>query len=327
MIRTAPYQSIEDPVQKLLAAIDFLSDVFQRPDVQKSCLAGTTVQEVSETNPVLRDAAQSCFVKAKAFFQSMLDEACRSRGVKLDTASLAHHWYAPCKARSCFGKPRATTPSSAKFDAPHKLPRQFVDANIVSKGVAFHDSPAALPHHSTTDTRHLLAIPTEPIMNFKDAIRSTFNASDFLMHRYLEDLRRREILMRPVPEANHIAWQLGHVIASERHLVEAAVPGTMPELPPGFVDRHSKAGLRATTRPTSSLRRVPGAGENRPSRHAPALDRLTAADLDKPIEGRVPPFVKHARRGFTRSPTTGRSTPANGSSSAENSAANGCSSE
>jgi TetR/AcrR family transcriptional regulator, transcriptional repressor for nem operon len=90
--RAAAYRALDDPVARLFGAIDLMSDLFQRPEVQKSCLAGTTVQEVSETNPVLREAAQACFVKGQSFFQSLLDDACRSRGITLDTASLANHW-------------------------------------------------------------------------------------------------------------------------------------------------------------------------------------------------------------------------------------------
>jgi TetR/AcrR family transcriptional repressor of nem operon len=92
VLGTAPCLAIEDPAQRVLALIDYLSEMFRRPEVRKSCLAGTTVQEVSETNPVLREAAQQCFVKGQAFFQTLLDEACRSRGITLDTASLANHW-------------------------------------------------------------------------------------------------------------------------------------------------------------------------------------------------------------------------------------------
>jgi TetR/AcrR family transcriptional repressor of nem operon len=90
--RSAAYQSLDDPVARLFGAIDLMMELFQRPEVHKSCLAGTTVQEVSETNPALREAAQACFTKGQAFFQSLLDDACRSRGITLDTASLAQHW-------------------------------------------------------------------------------------------------------------------------------------------------------------------------------------------------------------------------------------------
>jgi TetR/AcrR family transcriptional repressor of nem operon len=95
--RAAPYQAIEDPVAKVLAAIDFMAEMFARADVRKSCLAGTTVQEVSESNPVLREAAEECLAKGERYFQSLLDDACqsgacRARQVKLDTASLAELW-------------------------------------------------------------------------------------------------------------------------------------------------------------------------------------------------------------------------------------------
>ncbi len=55
----------------------------------KSCLAGTTVQEVSSTNLPLRAAANTCFVNSEARFQRLLDDACESRELELDTASLS----------------------------------------------------------------------------------------------------------------------------------------------------------------------------------------------------------------------------------------------
>lgn len=90
--RSAAYQSLTDPVEKVLASIDFMAELFANPEVQKSCLAGTTVQEVSETNPVLREAAHTCLAKGEAYFQSLLDAASQNRNLKLDTASLAELW-------------------------------------------------------------------------------------------------------------------------------------------------------------------------------------------------------------------------------------------
>lgn len=92
MHRAAAYQSIADPAEKVLAAIDFMIDAFAGEDVQKSCLAGTTVQEISETNPVLRNAAQRCLHRGEAYFQTLLDSAVESRHLQLDTTSLAELW-------------------------------------------------------------------------------------------------------------------------------------------------------------------------------------------------------------------------------------------
>ena len=57
---------------------------------------------------------------------------------------------------------------------------------------------------------------------------------------YLEDLSDEELLLRPVEGANHIAWQLGHLISSEHNMVEMVCPGSMPPLPDGFADAYTK---------------------------------------------------------------------------------------
>jgi hypothetical protein len=132
-------------------------------------------------------------------------------------------------------------------------------------------------------------------MDFKDAIRAALGTSDFFVQSYLSDLTPAEMLARPTGDANHVAWQLGHLIASERHLIEAAVPGSMPELPAGFAERHSKEKA-ASDNPTDFLTKeeyFKVAKDMRAGTLA-ALDKLSAADFDKPVFGRVPPFVKRA---------------------------------
>lgn len=90
--RGAAYQSLEDPVAKVLGAIDFMIEMMANPDAEQSCLAGTTLQEVSATNPALRAAAHECLLAGQQYFQSLLDAACEDRQLQLDTASLAEHW-------------------------------------------------------------------------------------------------------------------------------------------------------------------------------------------------------------------------------------------
>jgi TetR/AcrR family transcriptional repressor of nem operon len=94
MHESAPFQSVADPRDRLLACIDFFIGVFSNPQMYKSCLAGTTAQEVAETHPALREAAQACFVRGQAEFQRLLDAVCQQAGLKLDTASLAQMWMA-----------------------------------------------------------------------------------------------------------------------------------------------------------------------------------------------------------------------------------------
>src|SRR5690242_19072810 len=81
-------------------------------------------------------------------------------------------------------------------------------------------------------------------MNAKDAARTTMRTADFMVESYLSDITPQEMLVRPAPAANHLAWQLGHLILAETRLVEAAAPGSMPALPEGFAERHSKETAR-----------------------------------------------------------------------------------
>lgn len=137
-------------------------------------------------------------------------------------------------------------------------------------------------------------------MNFQDGIHAALRGADFLVARYLDDLADDEIFVRPVPDANHIAWQLGHLIAAERHLIEAAVPGSMPELPPGFAEAHKKDTAASDDRANFlSKQQYLELAKTIRAATLRTLDSLSAADFDKPVSGRVPPFVKRAGDCFT----------------------------
>ena len=77
-------------------------------------------------------------------------------------------------------------------------------------------------------------------MDSRDAIRTSYECSEGVVQGYLSDLTDAELLIRSVPGINHIAWQLGHLIASENDMVSGACPGMMPALPAGFAEKHSK---------------------------------------------------------------------------------------
>ena len=77
-------------------------------------------------------------------------------------------------------------------------------------------------------------------MNTYDAIRSSVAAAHQVLQAYVADLEDRDLLVRPVPGANHIAWQLGHLIVSEQGMLNALRPGRAPELPPGFAEKYTR---------------------------------------------------------------------------------------
>ena len=56
-------------------------------------------------------------------------------------------------------------------------------------------------------------------MTAKDAIRQSLQGSQRVLGMLLDDLSDADLLVRPAPNANHIAWQLGHLIATESRLL------------------------------------------------------------------------------------------------------------
>ena len=87
--------NIADPVQHLFALLDLFVGVLTDPARQPaSCLAGTLVQEVAQSNPLLRDAAHTCFVGMAQMLTRHIEAAAKARGVTLDAHSLAQLWNA-----------------------------------------------------------------------------------------------------------------------------------------------------------------------------------------------------------------------------------------
>ena len=76
-------------------------------------------------------------------------------------------------------------------------------------------------------------------MTAKDVFRMTIETAHSVTAGYLADLSDADLLLRPVPGMNHIAWQLGHMISSE-HGMMTALGHAMPELPHGFEAAHKK---------------------------------------------------------------------------------------
>jgi uncharacterized damage-inducible protein DinB len=76
-------------------------------------------------------------------------------------------------------------------------------------------------------------------MNAKDAFRQSYETSDMVVRAYLDDLGDADLLVRSVPGANHIAWQLGHLITSTHHML-AGLGQAVPALPDGFTEAHGK---------------------------------------------------------------------------------------
>jgi len=77
-------------------------------------------------------------------------------------------------------------------------------------------------------------------MNAKEALKLSIDMGDFIASSYLEDLTDAEMMHRPTEKANHIKWQLGHLITAENGMINQISDGQMPDLPDGFAEKYTK---------------------------------------------------------------------------------------
>lgn len=81
-------------------------------------------------------------------------------------------------------------------------------------------------------------------MNANDVVKQTLESCRAVTLRYLDDFSDADLLVRPVPAANHTAWQLGHLAVCERDLLEH-LGYAAPELPAGFAEAHRPENARS----------------------------------------------------------------------------------
>ena len=120
-------------------------------------------------------------------------------------------------------------------------------------------------------------------MNAKDVMTRVFGMGDYILNSYLGDLDDADLLLRPVEGQNHIAWQLGHLISSERWMVDGVKPGASPPLPPGFEEAHNKEASKSTdSKGFLSKQQYLDLFKAQRAATLKVLESLTDADFDKP---------------------------------------------
>jgi DinB superfamily len=121
------------------------------------------------------------------------------------------------------------------------------------------------------------------MMTAKDAIKYEMDMSLNVLKTYLSDLSDADLMVRPAKGANHLAWQLGHLIHSEADLVNGACPGAAAALPAGFAAAHSKesTGIDDRSKFLGKQQYLDLLDKQRAATKA-AMDKLPDADMDKP---------------------------------------------
>lgn len=127
-------------------------------------------------------------------------------------------------------------------------------------------------------------------MTGREAIKSALEGTRKILEWFVKDFSDEDLLVRPLPNANHAAWQIGNVISGDVYFVQFEVPtAKMPELPPGFMEQHGPEGASKDTGFLTKQEYLDLFAQVRAGTIA-ALMSLTDDDLDKPSSEKMRPF-------------------------------------
>jgi TetR/AcrR family transcriptional regulator, transcriptional repressor for nem operon len=113
---SAAYRTLPDPVDRLLAYIDFRKTLLKGTLPEITCFAGTIIQEVYETHPAVRDACEKSITGHAATLVADIDEAMRLYGVdrSFDAESLALYTQAVLQGAFILAKAKQGTAVAAE---------------------------------------------------------------------------------------------------------------------------------------------------------------------------------------------------------------------
>ena len=84
LFASAPYRDHADPLDRLLAYVDFRKALLSGELPDFTCLAGTMVQEVYDTHPALREACNRSICEHAATLVPDIEQAKRQHGIEAE---------------------------------------------------------------------------------------------------------------------------------------------------------------------------------------------------------------------------------------------------
>ncbi len=116
LFAAAPYHQPADPLDRLLAYVDFRKALLQGELPDFTCLVGTMTQEVYDTHPIIRAACEKSIREHAATLVPDIEAAIKKYGVKADWTpeSLALHTQGVIQGAFILAKARHTAIAAAE---------------------------------------------------------------------------------------------------------------------------------------------------------------------------------------------------------------------
>jgi TetR/AcrR family transcriptional repressor of nem operon len=84
LFAAAPFQELSDPVDRVLAYVDFRKAILRGELPDFTCLVGTMVQEIYDTNPSIREACNRSISNHAATVEEDIAEAIEKYGIEAE---------------------------------------------------------------------------------------------------------------------------------------------------------------------------------------------------------------------------------------------------
>jgi TetR/AcrR family transcriptional repressor of nem operon len=126
LFASAPYRALPDPLDRVLAYVDFRKAIQQGELPEYTCFAGTTIQEVYDTHPLIREACEKTITDHAAFIEADIAEAMRKHQVTGDWTAQSLAFYTQAVIQGAFVLAKARQNSAVAADCIDHL-RRYIE--------------------------------------------------------------------------------------------------------------------------------------------------------------------------------------------------------
>ncbi len=134
LFAAAPYHDHADPLDRVLAYIDFRKELIAGAPRAFTCLAGTMAQEIYETHPAIRDACAASILGHARTLEADIAEAMRRHGVSGEVSARGLALHTQTVLQGAFILAKATGEAERARESCEHLRRYFELLFGVRKG-------------------------------------------------------------------------------------------------------------------------------------------------------------------------------------------------
>ena len=126
LFASAPYRALQDPLDRVLAYVDFRKAILQGELPEYTCFAGTTIQEVYDTHPHIREACEKTISDHAAIVEADIGGAMRKYHITGDWTAQSLALYTQAVLQGAFILAKAKQNSAVAGDCIDHL-RRYIE--------------------------------------------------------------------------------------------------------------------------------------------------------------------------------------------------------